>query len=239
MKKLQAAIVDDELHCIETLEYDLKDRLEDEVDIIFTCDNSVECVQNLKKLTPDILFIDIEMPGLTGFDLLKVLELEHTRVVFTTAHASHALEAIDYKPEAYLLKPVDPNDLVRVVQSIQIQHTPDQTHAFDGKLAISTTDEIELIPHSSIVYCKASNNYTDVFLADGGFKTVSKTLKVIEQQLPEQHFLRIHKSYLVNTNHIVKYRKSEGGMVILSNNDEVPISSDRKEELLSLIKKAH
>lgn len=236
MKKLRAAIVDDELHCVETLQYDLKEYCANKVEIIFTCTNGVECINNLKKTKPDVLFIDIEMPGITGFELLNILEPDETKVVFTTAHARHAVEAIKFKPEAYLLKPIDTEELVDLVDSlIQNQNENKELQPISNKLAISTTEEIELIPHESIVYARASNNYTEIITDSGKEKVISKTLKFVSGQLPDQSFFRIHKSYLINLNHIIKYRKSGGGSVIMSNNEELPVSTDKKEKLLSLI----
>ncbi len=233
--KLKAAIVDDELHCIETLKYDLEESFSDKVDVLFECDNSVECVENLKSIKPDVMFIDIEMPGLNGFELLKVIEPKDTKIVFTTAHARHAIEAIDFKPEAYLLKPIDEEELGKVVDKLYEAKLPSVEKGISNKLAISTTEDIELVKHEEIMYAKASNNYTEIYTVDGNMKLVSKTLKFISAQLPENTFYRVHKSYLINLNHIEKYRKSDGGMLIMTDEAEIPVSSDKKEELLLLI----
>jgi len=235
--KVTAAIVDDELHCIETLKYDLEESFSDKVDVLFQCDNSVKCVENLKSIKPDVIFVDIEMPGLNGFELLKVIEPKETKIVFTTAHARHAIEAIDFKPEAYLLKPIDIEDLEKVVEKLYAAKLPSIEKGLSDKLAISTTEDIELVKHADIVYAKASNNYTEIHTKDGNMRLVSKTLKFVSAQLPEKTFFRIHKSYLVNLNHIEKYRKSDGGMLIMSDETEIPVSSDKKEELLLLIQR--
>ncbi len=235
--KLKVAIVDDELHCIETLKYDLQESFSDVVDILFECNNSVECVNHLKSIKPDVLFIDIEMPGLNGFDLLKIVDPQGTKVVFTTAHARHAIEAIDFKPEAYLLKPIDVDDLGKVVTTLYEAKLPSQERGISDKLAISTTDEIELVKHEEIIYAKASNNYTEIITTSSNSKLISKTLKFVSAQLPEVSFFRVHKSYLVNLNHIARYRKADGGVLVMSNEAEIPVSSDKKEELLLLIKR--
>lgn len=235
--KLKVAIVDDELHCIETLKYDLEHSFTDKVDVLFECDNSVKCVENLKSIKPDVLFIDIEMPGLNGFELLKVIEPRNTKIVFTTAHARHAIEAIDFKPEAYLLKPIDVSDLEIVIDKLLTQKRPSSDKGISDKLAISTTEDIELVKHTDIVYARASNNYTEIHTSDGNVKLISKTLKFVSAQLPDTTFFRVHKSYLINLNHIQKYRKSDGGMLIMSDETEIPVSSDKKEELLLLIQR--
>ena len=105
------------------------------------------------------------------------------------------------------------------------------------KLAISTTEDIELVKHSEIVYAKASNNYTEVILENGASKLISKTLKFVSAQLPENSFYRVHKSYLINLNHINKYRKADGGTLIMSNSAEIPVSGEKKEDLLILIQR--
>lgn len=235
--KLKAAIVDDELHCIETLKYDLEQSFSDKVDVLFECNNSVECVENLKSIRPDVLFIDIEMPGLNGFDLLKIIKPKDTKIVFTTAHAKHAIEAIGFKPEAYLLKPIELEELEKVIEVLYQNKRPPLDTGISDKLAISTTEDIELVKHSNIVYAKASNNYTEVYLKNGNTKLISKTLKFVSAQLPEASFFRVHKSYLVNLNHIMKYRKSDGGILIMSNEAEIPVSGDKKEDLLILIQR--
>ncbi len=235
--KVTAAIVDDELHCIETLKYDLEESFSDKVDVLFQCDNSVKCVEHLKSIKPDVMFVDIEMPGLNGFELLKVIEPKETKIVFTTAHARHAIEAIDFKPEAYLLKPIDIEDLEKVINKIYETKLPSNEKGISDKLAISTTEDIELVKHNDIVYAKASNNYTEIYTRDGNMRLVSKTLKFVSAQLPGDTFFRIHKSYLINLNHIKKYRKSDGGMLIMSDETEIPVSSDKKEELLLLIQR--
>jgi two-component system LytT family response regulator len=235
--KLKVAIVDDEEHCIETLKYDLEESYSEKVEVLFECSNSVECVENLRSIKPDVLFIDIEMPGLNGFELIKVIQPKETKVVFTTAHARHAVEAINFKPEAYLLKPIELEELGKVVECLYQAKKPAVDIGISDKLAISTTEDIELVKHSTIVYAKASNNYTELILEDGSSKLISKTLKFVSAQLPESSFFRVHKSYLINLNHINKYRKADGGMLIMSNDAEIPVSGDKKEDLLILIQR--
>lgn len=235
--KLKAAIVDDELHCIETLKYDLEESFSDKVEVLFECNNSVECVENLKSIKPDVLFIDIEMPGLNGFDLIKVIQPKNTKIVFTTAHQRHAIEAIGFKPEAYLLKPIELEELEKVVEDLYQAKRPSLESGISDKLAISTTEDIELVKHSEIIYAKASNNYTEIYLKEGNTKLISKTLKFVSAQLPDTSFFRVHKSYLVNLNHISRYRKADGGMLIMSDEAEIPVSSDKKEDLLLLIQR--
>ena len=234
--KLKAAIIDDELHCIETLEYDIRENLSNKIEVVFTCNNGINCIKKLQKSVPDVLFMDIEMPGLSGFDLLEVLDIEYTKVVFTTAHARHAIKAINFKPEAYLLKPIDVQELEEVIDKI-IESNNNGGRPFEiNKLAISSTDEIELIAHEDIIFAKASNNYTELFLIEGKNKLVSKTLKHIESQLPQKQFIRIHKSYLINIKHLVKYKKHDGGFVELTNGEELPVSGEKKEILFSHIR---
>ncbi len=233
--KLKAAIIDDERHCIETLQYDLENGCKEELEVVFTCSTSIECIKKMRQFHPDLLFLDIEMPGISGFDLLKILEEDDISVVFTTAHARHAVEAISFKPDGYLLKPVDNEELQEIVQKVHANHQKKNQISIPDKLAISKLEEIELISYSSIIIAKANNNYTEIITTNDKPKLVSKTLKFVEEQLPSNNFYRVHKSYLVNLNHITKYMKAGGGVLIMSNGNEVPVSPFKKDALLSLI----
>lgn len=232
---LKIAIIDDEQHCIDTLVHEIETHYHEKAEVVLTCSKSSEVIEKLNKTVLDVLLIDIEMPGLTGFDILNIYDLKSVFFVFTTAHSKHAIKAIDFKPEAYLLKPITRKKLIPVLEKIYT-FKKKSLERVPQKLSVSTANEIEFIAYDDIIYAKANSNYTYIIRKSESDKLVSKTLKFIEEELPSSIFFRIHKSYLVNKNEVKKYKKSDGGFVEMSNGEELPVSSDKKEELLLMIK---
>lgn len=233
--KLRTAIIDDEIHCIETLAYDLREDHADKIDILFTSRDSVEAVKQIKKERPDLVFLDIEMPRLSGFDVLELLEEVPMQVIFTTAHSEYAIKAVGSKAVAYLLKPVQSEDLEAAIAKVYAAFKPTQNPTLQQRLAVPSVTGIELIPHEEIIYCRSNDNYTEFFLYSGQVILASKTLKHFVELLPEDQFLRIHKSYVVNLSHVRKYLKTDGGVVLMENDITLPVSRLNKEKLLRLI----
>jgi len=237
---IKTAIIDDEIHCVETLAYDLRTRHCDKIDILFTARNGVEALKLINKHKPQLIFLDIEMAGLGGFDVLEVINNEQIKVVFTTAHSKYAIKAVGSKADGYLLKPILHEDLDQLVSRIyeelqtstgSLQPSPLSLQ----KLSVPNNNGIDLIPLKDIVYCKADDNYTTFYLASGEKLVASKTLKHFGEILPENQFVRIHKSYIINLLHLKKYLKSDGGVVIMENKITLPVSRIQKENLLRLI----
>lgn len=233
--KLKTGIIDDEIHCIETLAYDLKSDHKDRIDIVFTARNGVEAIKLINKLKPDLIFLDIEMSGLGGFDILEVLNDKTIKIVFTTAHSKYAVKAVGSQADAYLLKPILPEELKAVIDKVhgEIQASSNSTSI--KKLSIPNSNGIELIPYEDIIYCKSDDNYTTVFLCSGEKVVASKTLKYFGELLPEGQFVRIHKSFIINLMHLKKYLKSDGGVVVMLKDIKLPVSRIQKENLLKLI----
>ncbi len=239
--KLKTAIIDDELHCIETLAYDLETHHSNQIDIVFTARNGLEALKLINKHKPQLIFLDIEMAGLGGFDILEVIDKEDSKVIFTTAHSKYAIRAVGSKADGYLLKPILPQDLKEIVNKIY-----DELEAFDAiptsrvsfqKLSVPNSNGLELIPFDDIIYCKADDNYTTFYLCSGEKVVASKTLKHFGEMLPEHQFVRIHKSYIVNLLHLKKYLKTDGGVVIMENKVTLPVSRIQRDKLLKLIQK--
>lgn len=234
MMKLKTAIIDDEVHCIETLAYDLRELHGDRVDIIFTSKSSVEGIKQIGKTKPDLVFLDIEMPGLNGFDILELIGTS-TKVIFTTAHSEYAIKAVGLKAEAYLLKPIQPEELQEALDRVYKTFSPSENLTLKHKLPVPYADGIQLIPHADILYCRSNGNYTEFFLSTNEKIMASKTLKHFGELLPEDQFIRIHKSYIVNLSHLKKYLKTDGGVVFMGNNITLPVSRVNREKLLKLI----
>lgn len=234
--KLKAAIIDDEKHAIDTLTYDLHENHSVDVEIVFSTTNPVDGLKLLRTEKPDLLFLDVDMPGLSGLDLVQLIDDLPTRVVFTTAHLEYAVQAVETIASGYLLKPVQPDDLQRIIQKIIAEKgTENREQPVTGKIPVSDADGIELVPWNEIIYCKSDSNYCELNLTGNRRIVASKTLKYFESNLPSNQFYRVHKSYLVNLHHIKKYLKRDGGELVLSNNAILPVSRNHKETILKLI----
>jgi len=234
--KLTVAIIDDELHAIETLVYDLNEGFGDTVMILFTTTNPVEGLKQIKSKKPDLVFLDIQMPGLSGIDVLSLVDDLDIMVVITTAHQKFAIEVVGTKAIAYLLKPIQPEKLESVMNTIfsKKKNNPGNKLLKD-KISVADLNGVELIPHNEIVYFKSDGNYSTLFLTSKRTVVVSKTLKHFSEKLPEKQFLRVHKSYVINLSHVKRYVKTDGGELIMSNNDVLPVSRNFRSELLKII----
>lgn len=236
--KLRVAIIDDEKHAIETLVYDLSENFEEEIEIIFTENNPVEGLKKIRSQTPDLLFLDIEMPGLSGIDILKLIDDLKIKVVITTAHEDFAIQSVGTKAISYLLKPVIPEHLNELMEKVrESMEVDNQISTLKNKISIPVFDGIEIVSFDEIIYCKSDSNYTELVLKNQRKLIASKTLKYCSSYLPENQFIRIHKSYLINIDCIKKYLKKDGGEIIMSNNDILPISRKVKTEIVKLIQK--
>lgn len=241
---IRAILVDDEKHCLKTLGMLLKEYCP-EVQIQAQCDNGEAGIEAIKKFKPDLVFLDIEMPHMNGFEMLETLSEINFAVVFTTGYDQYAIKAFRFSALDYLLKPIDHEELKKTVQRVaqhlqrplpqQLEillqkihsHTPAIT-----KVALPTMEGLQMIPVDSIISCESERNYTLLFLKDKRKITVSKILKEIEEMLDEFSFLRVHHSYIVNINEISKYVKGEGGYLIMSDGSSIDVSRSRKDILL-------
>jgi len=194
----------------------------------------------------DLVFLDVEMPYGSGFDLLDKFDEIDFEVVFVTAYNQYAIEALNNHASYYLLKPISIDELIKSVDYVsqirikeqQLQHAVlvPKINITDHKITIPTQDGFEVLEMKDIIYCKADDNYTELFLSNNQKKLVSKTLKYFEDILKESGFARIHKSFLVNVSYIASYKKGKGGTVSLSNGKELSVSASKKAEFLSYFK---
>jgi two-component system LytT family response regulator len=241
---LNTIIVDDEPHCCKTLHSLLK-RYCPDVNVVANCANGVEALEAIRQLKPDLVFLDVEMPKMNGFEMLEQLSSVNFHLVFVTSYDAYALKAIRFSAIDYLLKPVDREELQRAVQKVmqRVQAPlPEQLKiilqkmqypsAVSNKIALPTMEGLQMISVESIVYCEADDNYTTLLLKNNKKIVVSCTLKVIEELLEEYSFIRVHRSFVVNLNEIEKYVKGDGGYLVMSDSSEILISRNKKEELL-------
>jgi two-component system LytT family response regulator len=241
---IKAILVDDEMHCLDTLSILLKDYCP-EVQILDRCRSAKAALEVIEKFKPALVFLDIEMPAMNGFEMLEQFQEIPFAVIFTTSYDQYAIKAIHFSALDYLLKPIDPKELVAAVHKVQNQKNlpsaeqyrmlMDQVQHKEGfkKIAVPTSDGFELIPEDQILRCEADDNYTHIFLKNKNKIVACRTLKEVEEQLQSfSHFVRVHHSYLVNMNEITKYVRGEGGYVIMSDGSSVNVSRSRKEALM-------
>ena len=246
---IKALIVDDELHCRKTLAMTLKEYCPD-VQVVDQCSDAEAGLEAIRKRKPDLVFLDIEMPVMNGFDMLQQLEDIPFAVVFTTSHNQYAVKAFRFYALDYLLKPVEPKDLINAVHKVQTQKQQPSVEQFQmlleklsgredvfPKIPLPTSDGFELIPVDTVSYCEAEDNYTRFHLTNKKKILACRMLKEVEEQLNDYpFFVRVHNSYIVNLKDVKKYVRGEGGYVIMSDDTPVNVSRSRKEALLKALK---
>ena len=244
---ITATIVDDEPDCYESLAI-LLERYCPKVKVLDICCSAETAIQSINEHPPQILFLDIEMPFMNGFELLEKLGEINFKLIFTTSYDQYAIKAIRFSALDYLLKPVDRQELQKAVQkAAQNNHHP-LPQQLDillkklrspampiNKIAIPTMEGFQLLAAESIISCESESNYTYLFLKDKRKILSSRNLKEIEEQLGNYPFIRIHNSYIVNLNEVEKYIKGEGGYLIMSDGSTINVARSRKELLLKTL----
>lgn len=242
---MTAIIVDDELHCREVLRI-LLDMYCPDVVVLAECEDGFSALNAIEKFQPDIVFMDIEMPGMNAFDTLNTLENVNFHIVFTTAYDQYAIKAIKFSALDYLLKPIDADELMEAItkakqkeqptQPQQIQQLQHQLHQpqDEFKLIISNAEGSFFIPPSEIKYCEGRSNYTYFFLTRDRKIVCGKTLKEFENLLCSHGFLRIHKSLLANIQYIEKFSSSRTA-VVLKDGTLLEVSRRRKDEVINAL----
>ena len=241
---LKAIIIDDESYCCETIATFLESR--DDIQIIAQCSNGIEGIEAIQKHKPDVVFLDVEMPKMNGFEMLQKLPSIQFEIIFTTSYDQYALKAIHLSAIDYLLKPIDEEELIHAIEKVRhrtnnpisqqleiLMQKLSEPNKKISKIALPTLDGLEMTTIASIIYCESDSNYTIVHLKGANKIVVSKTLKEIEELLQDYSFVRVHRCFLVNINEVEKYKKGDGGYLILSNGASVDVSKNRKELLLS------
>lgn len=245
---IKAILVDDEAHCNQSLMIELNEYCP-EIEVVATFTSAEEALEGIRKLKPDVLFLDIEMPWMNGFELLKRLDYLDFEVIFITAYDAYAIEAFRYCAIDYLLKPIQTGllqDAIHKVVNKKSQIFNNERFSAlmhnlakdkkNYKIVLPTSESLEVVSIDEIIRCKAENNYSFVFLKDGSHIFLAKSLKEIEQIIQSDQFFRVHQSHLVNTQYIRKYVRSEGGYLLLTDGSQVSVSKSNKERLINLLK---
>lgn len=221
---------------IESLKADLLEYHNNEIEIVATAGGVMEAAKVIKKLRPELLFLDIHMGDGDGFDLLEIIEQENIAVVFTTASKDFAIQAFQFSAVDYLLKPIDPELLKQSISKVKAFLNKSEDERSIDYISISTHDEIRRINVNDILRLEAMGNYTQFFLDDGSKILVTKTLKDYDEALGAD-FIRVHQSHLVNLKHIKAYIKTEGGYIEMKDESHVPVSVRKKPMVMQLLLK--
>jgi two-component system, LytTR family, response regulator len=249
---LRTIIVDDEPSALNVLAILLKRHCTDDVVIVGSSTSPSAGKMLIEEMQPDLVFMDIEMPGISGIDLVREFVDPAFRVVFVTAYDAYAIEAFRVSAIDYLLKPIAVEDVIRTVEKVKhdirkkdspmieqlkqleraMRH---QTKEQDKKIGVAMADKIVFLNIPEILYCEAQGAYTHIHLHAGRKLTASKTLGDFESQLATHSFFRIHHSYLINLNRVCEFQRFDGGYVMMEDNVRLEVSTRKRKEFLSVI----
>ena len=249
LKNIKTILVDDEANNLQFLQSLLKDNCPT-LQVLETASTSADGLAMIQELHPQLVFMDVDMPGMTGFEVLKKLEPLQFEVIFVTAYNQYAMEAFDYNAVAYITKPIVTEKLVAAVEKaiIKIEEKKYTEHMFsllenvhqknnDDKIALPTLQGLQFVKLNQICYIESSGNYSNFFLVDNSKIMVSRQLGEYEKLLPVDNFVRIHDKHMINLTCIKEYIKGSGGEVILENGVRLTVAARRKDELLSRFEK--
>lgn len=245
---MRALIIDDELKGRNLLNELISSRFP-EITILGLAKDADEGIQYILKYKPDVVFLDINMPGKSGFDMLQEIKPVFFEIIFITAYDKYAIRAFKYHAFDYLLKPIDAEELSACIERLkekQLQldlrnrleslitqiHRPREV---PDRITVNSLDGITVIPVADIIYLEAAGTYTLFYLKNKEKIVSSLNLKEYEDLLADHHFFRIHNSFLINLAEVKKFIKTDGGSVLMSNENEVPVSKRRKDEFLKLL----
>ena len=249
---IRTIIIDDEPSAISVLSTLLQKYCRDDVDLLASANTPEEGKALIEQLHPDLVFLDVEMPGMSGVELVRSFNSPTFRVVFVTAYDAYAVEAFRVSAIDYLLKPIGSEDVIKVVQkikndvrnelsklSLQLQHLDkllnNHSDNTDQKIGIAMSDKIVFINFSNIIYCEANGSYTHVYLTDGQKLVSSKALGEFEAQLGGNKFFRIHHHFLINLNQVKQFQRHDGGYVVMDNGSQLEVSQRKRKDFLDAI----
>lgn len=250
---ITAVLIDDDQNLRSGMKQ-LLSRYAPEIQIIGEADSVVNGVESIDKLQPQVVFLDIQMNDGTGFDILEQLALKNgkitSHIVFITAHEQYAIKAFRFSALDFLLKPVDPDELQKVIEKIKnvLVKNDDYAHIdlllenirkkVDNfkRIALSNSDGMHLFEVSDIIRCESEDNYTKFYIKNNKPILISKTLKEYEELLTDHGFVRIHQSHLINLAFLKSYIKKDGGYVVMADSSNLPISQRKREQLQELLK---
>ncbi|MFN8309734.1 MAG: LytTR family DNA-binding domain-containing protein [Chitinophagales bacterium] len=248
MNKLTCIIIDDEAHEREKLSA-LLAQSAFTVEVLAVCNSVAEGVRAIQQFSPQIVFCDIEMPVISGLQLLDFFDSEQVRfeLIFATAHSSYAVRAFQLSATDYLLKPIEKTYLEKALEKVVRHQNFKQQERYEmlknslqqqqfTRIALPSAGGVDFVEIGKMVVLRADNVYTHITTQDGKTLMVSKPIKEFEKLLPQEQFFRCHRSYIVNLNAVKTYNRSEGGSLVLSNETEIPLARDRRDDFQLLWK---
>jgi two-component system LytT family response regulator len=245
---VKAIIVDDEIHAQTAIESVLKSQFS-EIEILDKVGTVKEAVDSIRKNEPELLFLDIDLPDGKGFDILQQLDFKAYKVIFVTAYQEYAVQAIKFSAFDYILKPLNPVELINAVNNAFQECTEEQyklkldaflnnfNNTIPGvkKLVLKTSDKIHILDVKDIIRCESENTYTTFYTNTGNKILVSKPIKKYEEMLCPIGFMRTHQSHLINLNYISYFDKQLGGAIVMSDNSNIPVSSQKRAVLMEYL----
>lgn len=245
---MKAIIIDDELHSIGILKQ-LLSLYCPQVKLVAECNNAETGAVQIQQLQPDLVFLDIAMPRKSGLEMLEEMDEINFEIIFITAYNEYAIQAFHYSATDYLIKPIDEQKMVTAVQKAEkrIAGRQQQIHTLTHnlkhqadiqrmKLCIPTIKGFQVVEINDILYCEADKNYTVFHLADKKSVCSSRTMMEYELLLTGSSFMRVHRSYLINLNHIKEYQRGDGGIVVMKDDMEIEISRRKKDMFLEKVR---
>jgi len=242
---IKAIVIEDEMHPRKVLDKLIKTHCP-EVTVVACCEDAETGLAAIRENNPDLVFLDIDMPGLNGLDMLQQVEERDFDIIFTTAHDEFALDAFKVNPVDYLLKPIDESELISAVERLIKRRarainkeqldllitTLRPSGSVFQKIAIPSHETLEFVDIEDIVRCEADRNYTVMFTRNGKQHIFSRPLKDVEKLLPGELFFRVHQSHLINVRDIQTYIRGIGGQLVLKDGKIIPVARTRKEALM-------
>ncbi|OQP58343.1 LytR/AlgR family response regulator transcription factor [Niastella populi] len=247
---MTAILIDDEVKSLNALSLLLTKNCA-QVDVIAACSDVVTALEKINRLHPDLIFLDISMPGKNGIELMQELSAHIPEVIFVTAYDGYMLQAFKFSAVDYLLKPIDETELIEAVDRAHdriinkkklegmevLRHNlRPQLSAHEIKLCIPSQHGFEVILLQDIIYCEACSSYTKFYLPHKKQVVTSKTIKEYETLLADSFFVRVHRSYLINLRHVKEYRRGEEGTVTMTDGQEIRVAKRKKEFFLMKMK---
>jgi two-component system, LytTR family, response regulator len=246
---IRTVIIDDEPSAVEVIRLLLQKKCAADVQVIATSNSPLEGKKLINELHPDLVFLDIEMPGVSGLELASEIFNSGTRIIFITAYDSYAINAFKVNALDYLLKPVNGVDLLQAIYKVKNELESRATISRsqlqslekllrgnkESRIGIGMAEKIQFVNTDDIVYCQANGAYTILYMNDGSKIVASKSLGDFQEQLEHSGFFRVHHSFLINLSFIKEYQRNDGGYVVMNNHAKLEVSQRKRKEFLEAV----